>query len=186
MELIYEFCESNKIFFTIAHVIGVIIAMGSALVSDLLFSFYGHDKKLSQSETKTLNLLSTVVWGGLVVITISGLGLFLSDHVRYLASVKFMVKMSIMIVLVLNGYVLHRYVSKKMIKRGFLSNHKFTGIRKVAFACGAISVISWFSVCILGILSSVPLSYGIMMGMYGAIILAGIIIALIVEQKTFE
>lgn len=186
MDYAYNFFAEYKVIVTIIHILGVVVGMGAALVSDFLFSFYSHDKRLSQSEKNTLNLLSNIVWTGLMIITLSGIGLFLSDIEKYLTSTKFLVKMSILVVLVLNGYVLHRYISKSMIKRGFLSFHKYTGLRKLAFACGAISVISWLSVLSLGVISKVHLSYSSLMTLYTAIITGSIIIALIVEKNTFE
>ncbi|MCF7865403.1 MAG: hypothetical protein K9M11_02770 [Candidatus Pacebacteria bacterium] len=186
MDYAYNFLSEYKVIVTITHLLGVVIGMGAALVSDFLFSFYSHDKRLSQTEKYTLNLLSNIVWTGLIIITLSGIGLFLSDIEKYLVSTKFLVKMSILAVLVLNGYVLHRYISKSMIKRGFLSFHKYTGLRKLAFACGAISVISWLSVLALGIIDKVHLSYSALMNLYTAIIAGSIVIALIVERNTFE
>jgi uncharacterized membrane protein len=186
MEHVYNFLSEYKVIITIIHILGVVIGMGTALVSDFLFSFYAHNKKLSHSETYTLKLLSNLVWGGLVIITISGIGLFLSDIEKYMESTKFLVKMSILAVLVLNGYVLNRYVSKSMIKRGFLSYQKYTGMRKLAFACGAISVISWLSVLALGVINKSYVSYSSLLGLYGVVIVGSIIIALIVEKNTFE
>lgn len=186
MDLIYDLCAEYKTLLTIIHVLGVVMGMGAALMSDMLFSFFGHNKKLSHTETRTLTLLSRVVLVGLVIIILSGIGLFLSDVSKYLVSVKFLVKMTIMLVLLANGFILHVYISKLMIKRGFLSDHKYTGARKLAFSCGAISVVSWFSLCILGVLKSVPVSYPTLMSMYAFVIVGAIIVALIVEKKTFE
>jgi hypothetical protein len=186
MELVYKLCAEYKVLFTLVHVIGVVIGMGAALMSDMLFSFYGHNKKLSHSETYTLTLLSRVVLGGLVIIFFSGIGLFLSDVSYYLVSVKFLAKMTIMIVLLINGFILHKYISGLMTRRGFLSNHRYTGSRKLAFACGAVSVVSWFSLCALGILESVPTTYTLLMSLYTSVTLGAIIVALIVEQKKFE
>lgn len=186
MDYAYNFIFEYKAAFTIIHLLGVVVGMGAALVSDFLFSFYSHDKRLSPFEKNTLNLLSNIVWTGLMIITVSGIALFISDIEKYLVSTKFLVKMSILAVLVLNGYVLHRYISQSMIKRGFLSYHKYTGLRKLAFACGAISVISWLSVLSLGVLHRVHLSYSALMSVYGVIVAGSIIIALIVERNTFE
>lgn len=186
MDYVYNFLSEYKVIVTIIHILGVVIGMGAAFVSDFLFSFYSHNKKLSHSETYTLRVLSNIVWFGLIIITLSGIGLFLSDIEKYMASTKFLAKMSILVILVLNGYVLNRYISKSMIKRGFLSYHKYTGLRKLAFACGAISVISWLSILSLGVTSQIHLPYLVLIELYGTIVVGGIIIALIVERNTFE
>lgn len=186
MDYVYNFLSEYKVIITITHILGVVVGMGAALVSDFLFSFYSHDKRLSRSETYTLGLLSNIVWTGLIIITVSGIGLFLSDIEKYLESTKFLAKMSILAVLVFNGYVLNRYISKSMIKRGFLSFHKYTKLRKLAFACGAISVVSWLSVLSLGVVSKIHLPYEALMEIYGTVIIGAIVISLIVERNTFE
>lgn len=186
MDYLYNFLSEYKAIITITHILGVVVGMGAALLSDFLFSFYSHDKKLSRSETSTLKILSNIVWFGLIIITLSGIGLFLSDIEKYLESTKFLAKMSILTVLVLNGYILNRYISKAMTRRGFLSYHKYTGLRKLAFACGSISIISWLSVLSLGVTSKIHLPYSALIELYGVVIIGGIIIALIVEKNTFE
>ncbi len=180
-----EFLVNAKPLITVVHVISVVFGMGAALMSDILFTFYGKDRKLSVTEVSTLRILSNVVWISLVVITLSGAGLFFSNVPKYLASVKFLVKMSIMIVLLLNGFVLHRHVSEQMALPHFLTSPHFAATRRLAFACGAISVISWIALCTLGVLDSVSVSYGVLMASYGAVILCGISVALLVERKTF-
>lgn len=171
---------------TVAHVISVVAGMGAALMSDILFTFYGKDKKLTVTEVRTLGILSNTVWISLVFIILSGAGLFFSDVPRYLASTKFLSKMSIVIILLVNGTVLHRYVSKAMVQPHFLSDKRFGGTRRLAFACGAISVISWLVICTLGVLDSVPYAYGMIMAAYAAVIAVGITVALAVEQVTFR
>jgi hypothetical protein len=59
-------------------------------------------------------------------------------------------------------------------------------MRKVAFACGSISVISWVTVCALGVLDRIAISYGIFMAGYAVVILGGIVTALFMEYKEFE
>ncbi len=186
MQTVYALCAEYKVIFTILHVISVVVSMGAALMSDMLFSFYAHNKKLSHTETRTLTLLSRVVWLGLIGVVLSGVALFLSDVAKYMISVKFLVKMSIMIVLLLNGYVLHKYISKFMVKQGFLSAHGYQGKRRLAFVCGAISVTSWFSVLTLGVIESVPITYNLLMLLYVLVVLIAISVALIVERKTLN
>lgn len=184
MELI-DFFQNNKIPITVVHVISVVFGMGAALMTDVLFTFYGHDKKLSPTEIKTLRVLSRVVWWGLIIIALSGLGLFVSDISRYLHSVKFLTKMSILGVLLLNGYILHTYIWHHVLKREFLGPGR-SPIRKIAFVCGAVSMISWVSVCTLGVLDTAPFSYATMLTIYGVILLFGAVVALSIERAVFE
>lgn len=186
MELAIDFFAEHKGIVTVLHVLTVVLGMGAALMSDILFSFYSHDKKLSRTEAATLQILSTVVWTSLIAIIVSGVGLFFSDMARYMVSTKFLAKMTIMGVLITNGFILHRYISRVMTARGFLSSAMYTHERKVAFACGAISVTSWVTLCTLGVLNSVSWSYQHVLALYGVVVLVAITVALFVERATFE
>ena len=53
----------------------VIIGMGSAMVSDILFNIYIKDKKINPVENKTLEILSRTIWISLGLIVLSGIAL---------------------------------------------------------------------------------------------------------------
>ncbi len=160
--------------------------MGSALLSDILFTFYSQDKHLNPTERKTLEILSSIVWLSLIVICASGLALFVSDPERYLESPKFLAKLTILGVLLINGFMLNAYVWKRLALPGFFTAKKQSGTRKIAFVGGAISVISWLSVCALGILDFSPVGYPIIMGIYACVLVVGIPTALFIENREFE
>ncbi len=181
-----EFFESTKVPATVLHVISVIFGMGSALVSDILFTFFSKDKKLNKTEINTLSILSNVVLISLFFIILSGLSIFLSDIDKYLSSAKFLSKMTIMIVLLINGYVLNKFVWSHLLKRDFFISKSARPMRKLAFIAGAISVISWLSVCILGIVKNLNLLYFEIITLYFLIILISSIISYIIESKEFK
>ncbi len=171
---------------TILHVLAVVGGMGSALLSDILFNFYAKDRQINKTEQKTLEILSKVVWISLIVISLSGIAIFLSDIEKYLASAKFLAKMTILGVLLANGYLLNSYAWKHLLRPGFFTAKRESLARKISFAGGAISVISWLSVCTLGVMDSLPFSYTHIIGLYGLIILVGILGALLLENREFE
>ena len=181
-----DFCIHYKVIFTILHVLTVVVGMGSALVSDLLFNFFSQDKYLDTGEQKTLNFLSSIVWYSLIGIILSGIAIFSSNIPKYLNSEKFLLKMGIMMILLVNGYIIHRYISPFMAKRNFLTAVKQKTHRRIAFICGAVSVSSWVIICILGMLSALPVSLPIGIVIYFGIIITGSIVALIVEGQTFR
>jgi hypothetical protein len=185
MEL-FAFFADIKVPVVIAHVITVVFGMGSALLADVLFTFYAKDRLLNPTERKTLELLSTVVWYSLVAIALSGVLLFLSDMPKYLASHKFLAKMTILAVLVLNGYALNSRVWPHLARPGFFTSKRESSVRKLAFMGGAVSVVSWLSVCALGVLDKSPLPYGAIMGIYAGVILGAVSLALLVEDREFE
>jgi hypothetical protein len=178
-----EFFQYIKVPMTVAHVIAVVFGMGSALVSDALFSFFGRDKNLNNTELSTLSLLSKLVLYSLPLIILSGMALFLTNIDKYLNSNKFLAKMTILCILLLNGFVLNKYVWPHLLSNKFFTSKKERGIRKLAFACGAISVISWLSVCTLGILDNLSMSYNLILAMYLVVIVFGSLVSIVIEKK---
>ncbi len=170
---------------TIAHVISVIFGMGSALISDILFTFYSKDKKLNKTEINTLSVLSKVVLISLFFIIASGFVIFLSDIDKYLSSAKFLSKMTIMIVLLINGYILNRYVWSHLLQKDFFVSKRERPMRRIAFISGAISVVSWIFVCILGMLNDVTFDYYQILILYFAIVIVGSVISVIIENKKY-
>lgn len=175
-----------KTFSIILHVLSVVVGMGGALIADLLFSFYSKNKRLNSTEIKTLHLLSKIVWISLFFITISGLFIFLSNPEKYMASSKFLTKMTIIGFITINGIILDKIVWSHVILRNFFTSKSESLMRKVAFTCGAVSVTSWILACVLGSISKVPLSYPFMMSIYGIILLGAVSVSLIIERFSFE
>ena len=158
--------------------------MGTALVSDILFNNYIKDGKVQKTESRTLEILSQIVWISLGFIVLSGLFLFLSDPIRYSTSVKFLVKMTIVGVVIINGYIFHRLIHPSLLKIDFTDtnvHHKYVKLRKLAFACGSISLTSWILAFTLGMLGHIPLSYLEAIVSYLVLLFGGIFIAQIVE-----
>jgi len=182
MEIV-EFFQNAKTPVTIVHVFGVVLGMGGALISDFLFSFFSKDKELNSTELSTLSILSKIIFWSLMLIVVSGLIIFLSDPGGYLESTKFMAKMSILAVLIANGYLLNKYVWPHLLNKDFFTSEKERNIRRLAFACGAVSVVSWLSVFTLGILDSIDMGYWSLIGIYLLIVSFGIVVALLVEKR---
>lgn len=185
MEII-EFFQYIKIPVTVVHVIAVVFAMGSALVSDLLFSVFSKDKKLNATQISTLTILRSIVFYGLILVVLSGAALFLSSVEEYMHSAKFLAKMSILSVLLINGYVLNKYIWPHVLREEFFTSEGERNVRRVAFACGAISVISWLSVCTLGVLDGLRMSYGTIISIYLLVILFGATVSLLMEKREFN
>lgn len=160
--------------------------MGAAFAADILFNFYRADRNLSRMEIGTLTVLSRVVWYGLFAVIISGGVIFLSDPARYSASTKFLAKMTIVGILIVNGIVLDRFIWRHMLRGGFFIARREAWTRRAAFVYGTVSIISWIFALTLGMLHSVRSSYGYIMAIYGIILIIGIIISLIIEWFLLE
>ncbi len=144
-----------------AHVFFVVIGMGGALIADILFNFYVKDKNINPTENTTLQFLSKIIWVSLAMIVLSGLSIFLSDPLQYAYSAKFVIKMIIVTVLILNGLLFWQVTHASLTKISFTdtnADNPYVRIRKFSFACGAVSIVSWLSAFVLGSIPSISLT----------------------------
>lgn len=156
----------------IVHLFGLAIGAGAAFFSDFLFTEALKDRTISKDEFRIIDLTSTVVWVGLAVLLTSGAILFFSDIDKYLDSSKFIAKMSIILILAVNGLVFHYKhfpIFQRSIGKKITSKSIAVPLRPV-FISGAVSGVSWAAAIVLGSLSSVPLSYYAIMGIYAVVI----------------
>jgi hypothetical protein len=189
MELITSFFVFIKPLVTVGHVLTVISGMGAAIMADILFSFYAKNKKLSRMELNTLDILAKIVKLSLYVIVLTGIALFLSDIQNYAVSAKFLSKMSILAILIVNGFVLNAHVWPHLQGKGssnFFTSRKEKNTRQLAFVSGAISVVSWIATASLGVTDSLSYTYQAVMGLYFAFMLVAIAISLMVENFELE
>lgn len=181
-----DFLLNIKTFSTVLHVLAAVCAMGAAFSADILFHFFAADRKLSSHEERVLSILSRIVWYGLLALTVTGAMIFLSDPIRYLASTKFLAKMTIMAILVINSVMLDWYVRTHLLGKGFFTARREALARKIAFVCGTVSAVSWVSILALGVIDDVGSSYASVLGLYSGILGTLIIASLIFERLAFE
>ena len=96
-----------KLLLLIAHLFGVALGAGTAMFSAIIFTKIMYDGRVTENEMQFLYIAGFMVTVGLTLLVASGLGMFLLDQARYLASTKFMAKMSIIGILIINGIIIH-------------------------------------------------------------------------------
>ncbi len=178
MEGVILFAQQVKPIVIIIHAIAGAIALGATTVTDYLFFQFLKDLKITVRESQTLALLSNILWTALAILIVSGCLLFLSDIARYSHSSKFLVKCVVVGVIAINGYILHRVVTPRMIQLDFITrahrdNH--VALKRLAFACGGVSVFSWYLAFVLGMLARIAMPFWILVVIY-AIALVGIML----------
>ncbi len=184
--------ELSELFFEIKpysiaiHAAAAIVGMGTAIASDIMFSFYSRDRIFDAREQRVFEILSRIIWISLITIIITGAAIFFSDPVGYGSSIKFLIKMTIVFALTLNGIVLSRWIQPHIARNGFLTSSNERHARQFAFACGAISLTSWSMAFILGMLDSIPFSYFTALISYLGIISIVVLAALVIEHHSFE
>lgn len=181
-----SFISEHKHFFVIAHVLCVVLGMGSALVTDILALRFGFDKRLSNFEVHTIRFLSQVVTVALVGIVATGATIFLSNPEQYGESVKFLTKMTVVGVLILNGYLLHKFIFSRIADPRVLTSLKARPLRRLGFALGAVSIVSWISALSLGVLLHIPVSYDIAIALYFVLLFVAILLSQLLEALLLE
>lgn len=180
---ISHFESARRLYLTL-HVFSVVLGMGAALISDYLFSAFASDFKINKFEHATFRKLSRLVWVSLYAIVFSGIGVFLSDIAKYSHSDKFLTKMTVVFVIIINGYLMKRVLEPVLHKLKFDADftfHKIT-LRKKAFILGAISGASWLSAFVLAMLKNLPYTYFEMLSVYGLVVLGAIIMSQVAEK----
>jgi hypothetical protein len=183
MTEIISFFAEYKYFFVVLHLLGFAFGLGGAVIADKLFFRFLNDLKISDKEKEALSIVSMVIFVGLGILYLSGTALVLSDPERYLNSSKFLTKLFIVVVITLNGILLHKLITPKLIHIHWHKGHQaqYRNIRKLAFACGAVSVISWFTSFILGTVKTIPVNT-----IQGISIYLGVIVIAIIGSQFAE
>lgn len=176
-----------KTIYNLIHLLGVAIGAGGALMSDFFFMFMTKDKKLDTSEFKILKAGGYFVWVGLILLIVSGTLLFALNPDRYIDSSRFLLKMFIVVILTVNGFIFHiMHIPRleKVVGENIARSKSFSMESRHMYASGAISIASWISVIILGGLRSIPYSLTTGMIIYFCLVGVAILVAEI-ERRRF-
>lgn len=177
--------------FLIIHLLGVTIGAGGAFFSDGVFFTSIKDRKISKDEFGIIKYASQMTWVGLTLLLVSGAGLFGMNTESLSNSVKFLVKMSIVGVLLLNGVIFHivhlpfigKHIGEFLVKKNKPSSFKDGPF--LLFS-GVISVTSWIFALVLGALGSIPFSYLGAMSIYIGIIALGTLLCYLMFSKFLD
>ncbi len=170
--------------FIIVHLFGVVLGAGGAFISDGIFFTSLKDKIISKDEFRIIRTASNFIWGGLLLLVISGVGLFTQNVEVLSSSEKFISKMTVVVIIILNGIIFHffhlpflkRNLEKKLASKANPSSEKLIPF---VLTSGVISIVSWASAVILGALRSFSYSYTTFLSVYVLIIGFGILTTLV-------
>lgn len=173
-----SFIEPRTLYL-IGHLLGIAFGAGGAFISDLLFLKAVRDNKITKTEMGFIELGGYCVTVGLIVLVISGALLFSLDPERYVASSKFLVKMTVVTVLIANGFLLHAIHIPRMKRRlnEPLSSGRSSRWKLALIGSGVLSAVSWVSAIILGAFKSIPYGYESILGVYVGVIMLSVLIA---------
>ncbi len=188
-QIVVPFLVDYRSVILIAHVLAMALGLGAATLSDVFFFRFLKDARISQQESDVLSILSEFIWLALGLIVISGLMLFLPESSAYLATPKFLAKMFIVGVIIVNGAFLNLYIAPKLVKISFGERHhhkegELGRARRLALALGPISIVSWYSAFILGSLSAdSPLAFWEFLKIYALLLVIGVTIGQFVDNR---
>lgn len=144
-------------FLVIAHIIGTSLGVGGVTVSDILFLKILKRGKIGEDTFKTLKTLSSVIWIGLIILTLSGFGFLVlyrltKSELGLIYNPKLWAKLSVVAVILFNGLIMHWKIIPLLesnVKKS-LNSPEFIKKAWMAFTTGAISFTSWYAALILG------------------------------------
>lgn len=173
----------------IFHIFGVALGLGGATITDIFFFKFLKDFRISEWEADVMRTLSQTIWFALAILVLTGLGLYLPEAEELNQSAKFLAKMIVVAVIIVNGAFLNLLVAPKLVKISFGEKHEHQSgelhhERKIAFALGAVSIVSWYSAFILGIARKVPLDFWSLILIY-ILLISGAIVASQVMERFF-
>lgn len=140
----------------IIHLTGLMLGMGCAMFLDIYMLRRLYTHRLEQNDVRLLQFGSSVVMLGLVLLWISGLG-FLLDYAaaatEKLSNPKIWSKMSIVVVLTINGMMLHGIVFPRFaarIGRRAFDEAQTSRDSMLFLVSGLVSSVSWVAAFVLG------------------------------------
>lgn len=167
----------------ISHIIGTVMGVGGVYIAAVMFFKTMRRGLIEQAELDMMNTVSQVVAIGIVILFFSGVALFMFDPDKYMGSSKFLVKMFIVVVILLNGIVLHRLqvpFLQRFVGLDLRATAEFQAKKALLLITGTTSVVSWTIAMVLGMLRGIPysLTTGLLvyLGLLGASILGAVVL----------
>ncbi len=170
----------------VLYALAMAIGLGASTLTDISFFRFLKDGEISEWEFGVLRLFSEVIWFSLAIIILTDLGIFFGDIGRWANSGEFILRMFIVGVIVANGAVLNLYVMPRILLSAKSEDRGYEPaplIRKISFALGAISLVSWFSAFFLGYISLPLADLSRMLLIYISLILSAVIASRIIESR---
>ncbi len=134
----------------IALTCGLILGVGASTIYNLLYVKFLKDLQISKIEQETLQTVSQVVWISIIILSVSGLSLYLSQPDVYNLSSSFLVKIFVMIFIIVGEIFLNIILAPQLIDLSTSTiNTESTAdlhyLRKISIAVSLTTLISWYT-----------------------------------------
>lgn len=129
------------------HLLGMIFGLGGTFILDILIFHFLRNFKINTQEAVIMHLISQLIVIGLFLLIVTGAAIYLTDVENYSNSSRFLMKMTAVFVLTINGLFLNFYMMPKIKKLSMVKEdiEHDQNLKRIAFAVGAVSIVSWFS-----------------------------------------
>jgi len=157
LEVVLPFLSEHKQIFLILHVLSMSLGLGATTLTVVFFFKFLKDFRISEHESEVLSTISDFIWFAIGIILMTGLALYVPESAVLNRSSQFLVKAFVVGVVIINGSILSFLVAPKLVRISFGQQHhhkdgELIRMRRVAFILGPISIVSWYSAFVLGIL----------------------------------
>lgn len=147
--------ELTRMGIVYVHLIACCVAVGLILTSDVaMIRNLLRGEATEPDHSRHLEQLKKSVSLALIVLWVSGIGIVGLDYagkgMEYFLNPKLQAKVTIVILLTLNGFLLHNTIMPTLQKAGSLLNLT-PNLRTLALFAGSVSAVSWFYAAMLGI-----------------------------------
>lgn len=165
--------------------LGIAIALGGATLDQLFFYRFLSDYKISTWESSILQAISQVTWIGLLIFLLAFVGIFLADPV--VSGITY-AQLVVLGIIILSDTYANLTIAPRLIHIAFDTKHKketrtSKRDRSLAFAGGAISIVSWYTLFILVLLPDHIARFWVIVSLYSVLVIAAIIASRIAEQR---
>jgi hypothetical protein len=183
-----DLLQQAGIYLLTLHLLGLVMGLGGALILDVMIFHFLNDLKISSREAVIMHLISQMIILGLILLIVSGVALTLANPDAYLESPRFLMKLTAVGVVTLNGVLLNLFIVPKMEQISFRegSAGENRGLIRGAFIAGAASMTSWLAVFLLAMINPLDhFGYGVLLGGYG-VLLGGTVAGGLITKRLYE
>ncbi|WP_373493818.1 hypothetical protein [Aquiflexum sp.] len=129
------------------HLLGMILGVGGTMILDMLIFHFLRNFQINSSEAVIMHLISEIIILGLVLLFVTGTAMYLTDIAGYNNNPRFLMKMTAVLVLSINGVFLNFYMMPKIEKLSLIEEdiEEDQNLKRIAFSVGGVSMVSWLA-----------------------------------------
>jgi hypothetical protein len=165
----------------VTHIIAVMIAVGTVTVTDYLHILGLRDPILERRTLVVFPHLSNLIRISLAIIYVTG-AIMVILNPTILTSLLFWTKLLLVLIVTVNGFVLHHKVFPQ-IEHGIKNNHYPPTLLKIAAFGGSLSVVSWYGIVILAMTKEIGYEPLMFFLLYIIGVAVAYMVAIHIEQK---